>query len=371
MGVCYSIDLQFEGGNHAGVKAPSDISSIAHDMGMIRFSFPAQKYMFPKKFDVIRGKIWLLKTCSERWATLRRTVQREDIVFYQHPMYGARAALKNIPLIKKKKGCRFIVLIHDLESLRMGVEGLYNKSKKTAELSDQNLLKQFDLIICHNEHMRQYLIQNGFDPERLINLEIFDYLTKEKISHRSRGKNPSLAVAGNLHPGKSGYLYEMFRGRGNRNNESLFVNAYGINFDKNGVSDRIRYQGSYPSENLPGILQGDFGLVWDGPSADSCVGNTGVYLRYNNPHKTSLYLASGMPVMVWEEAAIADFIKEHHVGITVNNLYEAADAIRRVSDQEYEEMCANAANIGNMLREGYFFRKAFGECEKRLKVRND
>lgn len=371
MGIFYSIDLQSGEGKHAGVKAPSDISLIAHEMGMTGFLFPAQKYMFPKGIDVIKGKIWLLKTCSERWKELCRTVGEGDIVLYQHPMYGARVALKYIPAIKREKGCRFIALIHDLESLRMGVQGLYTKSRKTAEISDQNLLKQFDAVICHNEHMRQYLIEKGFEPEKLVSLEIFDYLTKEEMCHRIRGKEPSLAVAGNLHPGKSGYLYEMFRNSGETKNRELTVNAYGVNFQSDGVSGRIRYQGAFPADKLPGVLKGDFGLVWDGPSAGSCVGNTGEYLRYNNPHKASLYLTSGMPVMVWEEAAIADFVKKYHVGITIRNLYEAAETISGVSDEEYSEMCVNAAQVGQKLREGYFFRRAFQECVKNLEKQRE
>ena len=78
-----------------------------------------------------------------------------------------------------------------------------------------------------------------------------------------------------------------------------------------------------------------------------------------------------MPVMVWEEAAIADFVKKYHVGITIRNLYEAAETIRRVSDEEYSEMCANAAEVGQKLREGYFFRKAFQECVKKLEKQNE
>ena len=34
--------------------------------------------------------------------------------------------------------------------------------------------------------------------------------------------------------------------------------------------------------------------MWDGPSPDTCAGVYGAYLRYNNPHKTSLYLAAGL-----------------------------------------------------------------------------
>ncbi|NRO11242.1 Beta-1,6-galactofuranosyltransferase WbbI [Lactobacillus helveticus] len=48
--------------------------------------------------------------------------------------------------------------------------------------------------------------------------------------------------------------------------------------------------------------------------------NTGNYLRYNDPHKLSLYLASGIPVIIWKKAAEAKFVEENKVGITVDSL---------------------------------------------------
>ena len=50
-------------------------------------------------------------------------------------------------------------------------------------------------------------------------------------------------------------------------------------------------------------MEGSFGLVWDGISVETCAGVYGEYLKVNNPHKTSLYLASGIPVIIWKEAA--------------------------------------------------------------------
>ena len=57
----------------------------------------------------------------------------------------------------------------------------------------------------------------------------------------------------------------------------------------------------------------NFGLVWDGTSLDGCNGRYGEYLKFNNPHKTSLYLSCGIPVIIWKEAALADFVEEHKV----------------------------------------------------------
>ena len=126
-------------------------------------------------------------------------------------------------------------------------------------------------------------------------------------------------------------------------------------FDEGEANTNLVYNGSFPAAELPEKLSADFGLVWDGTSAETCAGHVGEYLKYNNPHKTSLYLASGIPVLVWKEAAIADFVTANKVGITVDSLFEAEEAIRAVSAEDYREMCANAGKMAERLRSGYYF----------------
>ena len=109
-------------------------------------------------------------------------------------------------------------------------------------------------------------------------------------------------------------------------------------------------------------------MVWDGAVAETCGGNTGEYLRYNNPHKASLYLSSGIPVIIWKESAIADFVLSHKAGIAVSSLFELEDAIRAVSAEEYAEMQSNAAKLSEKLRSGYYFCKALDESLNRLNI---
>ena len=122
------------------------------------------------------------------------------------------------------------------------------------------------------------------------------------------------------------------------------------------------YVGSFKPEELPGHLKGRFGLVWDGPQANTCAGNTGNYLRYNDPHKTSLYLTAGLPVIVWNEAAVADFVKENKVGLLITDLSDLEEKLCDISETEYDDMCCATKNISDKLRNGYYFYKALDEC---------
>lgn len=343
----------------AGNKAPDDVAAICARMGMRLVRWP----MFPKVRSSLLKKSWLLFHSNWNWVKVLFAAGRGARVVYQHPSYGYRVSAFWVPLLQRTKGLKLIAVIHDLESLRRGIAGTVKDNRATNEFADAKLLRQFDAVICHNEHMRQYLIGQGFAESKLVNLEIFDYLSDCARVQPEKGSAPSVTIAGNLAPGKCGYIYKILAPGAN---PGLTVNLYGIHFDESAASDRFVWHGSFKPEELPDHLTGDFGLVWDGPTAETCGGNTGAYLRYNNPHKTSLYLSSGMPVAVWSEAAIADFVLENGVGITVSNLAELEDAIRAVTPEDYARMCQNVQRVGAQLRDGHYLRHALEQAEAQL-----
>ena len=138
------------------------------------------------------------------------------------------------------------------------------------------------------------------------------------------------------------------------------LNLYGINFDQSACrsSENVRYHGAFHPDELPAALTGSFGLVWDGPVGSTCAGNTGAYLRYNNPHKTSLYLSANLPVIIWSQAALAPFVKDNGLGITVDRLDQIDAAVRALTAEQYAQMTANVHAMGEKIRTGYFFRTA-------------
>ena len=353
----YFLDFETRQRNTAGFKAPQDISLICESLGYQRISVP--KYGGPE--ILILRRVCQFRLFQSVWNPLRRHIPKNAIIIYQHPnAFGVSLLL--IRLLKSRKKAKMVGIIHDLESLRKGIDGVVKNKKLRSLAEDSVLLQQMDVIICHNEKMRQHLISQGFDPGRLINLELFDYLSSTQRIQPVKEPVPSIAIAGNLAPGKCRYIYELQQ---NGMNAGLCVHLYGSGFRDELATDGMVWHGSFPPEELPQHLQGDFGLVWDGSSAETCTGNTGAYLKYNNPHKTSLYLAAGMPVIVWRQAAIADFVLQNKIGIVVDSLFEVEDAISRISEKDYAELCRNASLVSQKLREGYYFKTAM---EKALRL---
>lgn len=357
----YYIDVIKTKQNNAAKKAPSDIANICNDMGMKAIHMPAIPYDKPVLFQ----KIWMLTV----WATgLLKTslkLKKGDILLIQHPLYGTKLLTHFLPIIKKK-GVKLIAIIHDLNIIRGADEDANGTLSKSVGMQDKIILKLFDSVICHNDKMRSFLIESGFEKEKLISLEIFDYLCEIGNNTASeKEKTKKLVIAGNMSPEKSAYIYDLANSMSNPKECVLYLYGNGYREDLITDGNNISYEGSVSPDELPKVLNYDYGIIWDGTSIETCTGHTGEYLRFNNPHKTSLYLAAELPVIVWSEAAIADFVIANNVGIAVDNLKNIGSILKNISENEYQTMKNNTIQISKKLRSGYYFKTAYEEAVRR------
>ena len=105
-------------------------------------------------------------------------------------------------------------------------------------------------------------------------------------------------------------------------------------------------------------------MIWEGESIETCTGQYGQYIRFNNPHKFSLYLSLGLPVIVWKEAAIASFVTENKIGFTIGSFDELEKMGETVSDKDYGEYLSNIHQISDKVRKGFFLGKAINQLTK-------
>lgn len=255
-----------------------------------------------------------------------------------------------------KRQLRTVLIIHDVESLRF--------PEKAARLLpvERRLFDVAECLIVHNEAMKARLQEShGVPAEKMTVLGIFDYLYDGDIVGADEQFTRTVFVAGNLAPEKSGYVYRLGQLGGD-----LHINLYGGHFNADAATDAIAYQGAFPPDELPRHLRGNFGLIWDGPVLDRCAGQTGDYLRINNPHKTSLYLAAGFPVIIWKQAALAPFITENGLGLAVDSLEELPALFEKLTEEDYRRMVAQAAAYGAQLRGGDFMRRAADTAAEKI-----
>ena len=335
--------------NTAGSKAPTDISELCMRMGFTGLLMPSLSMMNNR--NLLRTEE-LIKL-PNFWNHVYNQVTENDILIYQHPTMGKPIAKRYLTKIIEKKKCKVLMFIHDLELLRGGIAGVVEVNTEKVGEFETFLLKNASVIVAHNKKMKAYLETFGISKEIIIDLEIFDYLNGSKRSKIEFDDVSSIAIAGNLSPQKSGYIYDICK----KSNTGLTVNLYGKNFKEMNQTN-LHYHGVMDPNELGKKIEGKFGLVWDGSTADTCDGNTGNYLRYNNPHKASLYLSAGIPIITWNQAAIADFVLKNKVGIVVSNLHELQDRIEQIDKKMYIDMASNAIKISRKISSGYFFMEA-------------
>lgn len=320
----YILDVKYGQKNTAGAKAKEDITQILLKNNYKNLSF-----------SVRTNKIAKLLMTGHDWKKSLAKINNNDVVVLQYPMYS-RYAINTFFKIVNKMNLKInkIVIIHDIEALR-----LY-KNNKSLVNEELQLLNKFDSIIVHNKKMEKWLLQNGI-TSNMVSLEIFDYINDNPIVEGTN-EDP-IIFAGNLK--KSQFLEKFLVDKK--------VELFGV-FPSSQYPNNIHYNGIKSPEELPKYLNGSFGLVWDGDSLETNSGIYGEYTRYNNPHKVSLYLSSGLPVIVWKEAAIASFIKEHKLGIVIDNLATIDSCLSSISNEEYNEMKLNVKNISSKIKSGFY-----------------
>ena len=328
--------------NDARIKVLEDISVLAETLNFkpIKIMWRSSAKTFFQKLNR-KLRFWL------EWYNCYRKITNNSILLLQHPLHVINAyALRKL---KYKKNIKIISVMIDVEELR---KFYYNEFiKKEFEL----MLEIADVFIVHNNVMKKFFIEKGVPEEKLVNIESFDYLQK---NNNVIEFEKSIIFAGNLDIAKCEFISQLNKLK------NIHINLYGpTNLDTKLLNSKnIKYHGSFPVDDIPKKINKGFGLVWDGDSIDTCSGNFGQYLKYNNPHKLSLYLSSGLPVVIWKQAAQAEFVKKHNVGICVENLKEAENIICNIKEQDYKILQDCVNKIKPLLCSGYFTNKAIKQA---------
>lgn len=329
---------------NAGNKARNDVEEIAMREGYHPLLLTVEDWY---KFGTVKAQQHKAKALSQALAQLKSG----DELLIQFPML--HHSFFTTYLVKKiqRKGIKVYLIIHDLEVLRnANLDTVPMKHKIRVHLQESSLLRVADGIIAHNPIMKSFLVKQGLSDKKIVSLDIFDYLIPSFQEKENISKEQPIIVAGNLAQGKAGYLYEL--------PEEPAYNLYGVGFDESRALLNEAYFGSFLPDELPVALEGGFGLVWDGDSAETCSGVFGEYLRYNNSHKASLYLASGFPLVVWKQSALSHFVIENGCGIAVESLHDLKNTIEHLSSDDYQNLIANAKNIGKKIRDGFYLTSA-------------
>ncbi len=345
----YYISEQNGKERNAITKAREDVQKILDELGWKEEKIHRKIEGQNKLIHYLRMGFWTMWD----WKKIMKNIKNNSTVLLQFPIINSlffnKKAAEIVLEAKKSKQINIILLIHDIDSIR------FPDQREKQRIHEEKFWEIADVIIAHNHKMKQYL-ESMKVTVPIVELGIFDYLTDEGIKKR---KMPAgqVIIAGNLDDSKAEYLKNLEKIK------SIDFNLYGPNFKKDNQCKNVVFKGAYASEDLPFKIEGAWGLVWDGNSIATCDGGYGEYLRYNNPHKLSFYMSMGIPVIIWKEAALAEFVQRNHVGISVESLTDIPKQLAHISPQEYENILMHTRDISEKVREGYYLKEAVKKCQ--------
>lgn len=311
---------------NAGSKAPADVNRILADAGC---TILENRYM-------VRNRLLRLPMILVTPVMLALRIKPGSQLIFQHPYDTAHNAIRVmnrilLVLLKPKK-VSTAVLVHDVEAMR------FQKKDINAEA---RLLNRFDMVVVHSPRMHERLLIAGLSVRCRV-MGLFDYLVSSP-NVMPRERDGGVCFAGNL--GKSVFVSNISEVKG------VDIHLYGAEPSSLPQCPRVTYEGRFAPDDLSG-LQGGWGLVWDGDSIDSCQGALGEYLSVNSPHKASMYICAGLPLIVPAWSAVAREVEARNLGIAVSSLRDMAARISMVTEEEYAAMKESVAAYARTLMAG-------------------
>jgi len=251
-----------------------------------------------------------------------------------------------------KRGMKPVVIAHDVDSWRF--ESVKN------DFDEIEYFNKAAILVVHGQAMADRLHQDGVTVP-MVDCLLLDYLDddhswdKYEISLDTFERN--LVLAGNLD--KSRFLIDW--------DYETPVTAFGATNDelanKLNNNPKVNYAGAYHQWDLINKLPRAFGLAWDINLDGKAYGD---YTSYNHPHKVSLYISHGMPVIVPKSSAVAPFIEANKLGFAIDSLDDIDQIVLRTPNDVLADTLAHTAQMGRLLRDGWFTANALQQAERKI-----
>lgn len=286
----------------------------------------------------------------------------EDIVIQSYPT-AVNSPVHTRALITKVKffGSKIIAYIHDIGVFRatsieeekglIDIPGVFNYTKE--------ILNMYDGIIVPTIEMKNK-IQASFDYMGKITVQgPYGYINKFKPTKRVLSNK--LVYAGSL--SKANFLNEVIS-----KNPNISFNLYGTlkpEFGREEFSlvkqSNVTYFGEFSEDIIANLLEGSFGLIWDSDSYVNVTGGMGQYQLINSPHKFSMYISAGLPVIVWKSSAISQYVKDNDLGWAIENLKDLRELFNKISVSEYQHVQHSVQQYSHKINAGIGLKRALFE----------
>lgn len=281
---------------------------------------------------------------SARLDGIIASVSFGDIVIFQFPTWnGIRFDASLVGRLSTYRGLKKVFFLHDVPPLMFEP----NRDILGQYIALYNLA---DMLILPSQGMADFLRAEGLAVEKIVVQRMWDFPVAIDRSVMPRFRR-TIHFAGNPEVRKFAFTKDWSYGA-----VELAVTAEAGEWAR---GKNVRFLGRFNNDALLANAlrrEGGFGLVWsDDPYSRE-------YMKINANNKLSAYLAAGIPVIVRSDTAERDTILRKNLGMAVDSLDEAVDRIAHMEEGEYHRMAADVDLFSELVREGYFTKKALTDA---------
>lgn len=277
------------------------------------------------------------------------SLKEGDLVVQQVPSYCSNEFDIYLSRHIIEKGAYSVALVHDVDTLR----GFYPNFD-----SERIVFNSYDLLVVASDKLKKYLIDSGITTKIIIRGP-WDYL--QKLPYRNHKIINNIYYAGNLSKRKAGFL-ETFN-----KNTGLVVTVCGkINNSKDYIDkSSVDYLGPVNPNTIS--FSDGWGLIWDNEedNSDNFYHN---YQEYNWPAKLSVYLRSGIPVIVSKKAQTYSYIKDNHLGIGIDDIKDIPICLNKLSENDKMLIMSSCFQEANKIGNGYYAKQMSNNILKELDI---
>lgn len=264
------------------------------------------------------------------------SIPKNSIIFFQYPIFS-KTNYWLLKLVRFKK-IKSICIVTDLDSIR-------DKQNIDVEFKKLN---QYHYFILQNKRMEQLFISK-LHAKKYATINLFAlYYFPEK---NERTKKHKIVFAGNI--AKAPFVFDLIKLK------NLKWNIY-AQYKNEGI-EPVKFHFVDDKNIDKTLLNGSFGLVWDGKHLDNISCPHGEYLKYVTPLKLSKYILAGLPIIMHEDAAMASFVNENNIGFCISTLFEIEEKINALTEEQYQQMIENLKPIAEKITSVFFLQTAIND----------
>lgn len=321
------LSRNYKGTAYGGAKARVDMEDVLDDMGAVNLGLK-------RSFHKNKVRDFLLNLCGVVTFMLR--IRKGDVLLLQYPVKKYYSFLCRWAHLR---GAHVVTLVHDLGSFRR---------RRLTPRQEIRRLGHSDVVIAANASTVAWLKEHGL-RRPMVEQVAWDYLSPA-VPAEPRQLSTDCVFVGHLGADNNAFLYAL--------PEDIRLHLYGAGQPRE-LPHQVCCHGLTIPDDIITAGEGSFGIIWYGNSLDYCPdGFIGEYIKYCNSHKLGLYMRMGVPVIMWEGAGAAPFVKDNGIGLTVDTLRKLPEILNAVTLEDYKRMCAAVQRTSDKISNGHYFRHA-------------